>query len=107
MENPSKTVASWKDLRGYLRSLEEARLLQKIDVSVGLKYEIGAICGRSIDRNGPALHFENIKGYEGMGLVSNIISTTEQLGVAFRTEPIEQQIYEKIISGMSVDCCSR
>jgi len=100
VENPSKTVASWKDLRGYLRSLEEARLLQKIDATVNLKYEIGAICARSIDKNGPALLFENIEGYEGMRLVSNIISSPEQLGVAFRTEPIEQRIYEKIISGM-------
>ncbi len=91
----------FKDLREYLQLLESAGLLTRVKAEVDLKYEIGAICAISLDRRGPALLFENIKGYAGMPLVSNIISTTEQLAIAFNTEADENKIFQKVVQGMT------
>lgn len=102
MENQTLKPVPYIDLREYLNLLEENGLLKRVRAKVRLKHEIGAICARSLDKNGPALFFENIDGYEGMKLVSNIISTPAQLGIAFGTDPIEDRIYEKIITGMKV-----
>lgn len=90
----------YKDLREYLKMLEKARLLKRVDAEVDLKHEIGAICARSLDRRGPALLFDNVKDYPGMPIVSNIISTTEQLAIAFGTNADENEIYGKIVWGM-------
>lgn len=90
----------YQDLRGYLKLLESAGLLKRIKTEVELKHEIGAISARSIDRRGPALLFENIKGYRGVPLVCNVISTPEQLAIAFGTDADEDQIYARIVHGM-------
>jgi UbiD family decarboxylase len=90
----------YRDLRGYVGLLEAAGLLKRIKTPVELKHELGGIAARSLDRGGPALIFENIRGYEGMPLVTNILSTTAQLAIAFGAEPDEDRIYEKIVYGM-------
>jgi UbiD family decarboxylase len=91
----------YRDLRGYLKLLEAAALLKRISAETELKHELGAIAARSLDMDGPALLFENIRGYRGMPLVTNILSTTAQLAVAFGTDPDEDKIYEKIVHGMA------
>jgi phenyl-phosphate phosphatase/carboxylase subunit beta len=96
----TKSRVKYKDLREYLQLLESAGLLHRIKAEVDLKHEIGAIAARSLERKGPALLFENVKGYAGMPLVTNIISTTEQLAVAFNTEADEEKIHERIVAGM-------
>lgn len=90
----------YRDLRGYLDLLQSRGLLKRVKAEVDLRHEIGAICARSLDRGGPALLFENIKGYPGMPLVCNIISTTEQLAAAFGAEPDEEKIYERVLQGL-------
>jgi UbiD family decarboxylase len=95
-----KSRVKYKDLREYLKLLEFAGLLHRIKAEVDLKHEIGAIAARSLERKGPALLFENVKGYAGMPLVANIISTTTQLAVAFDTEVDEEKIHERIVDGM-------
>src|SRR5207249_6526033 len=81
--------------------LESAGLLHRIKAEVDLKHEIGAIAARSLERKGPALLFENVKGYAGMPLVANIISTTKQLTIAFDTEADEEKIHKSVVDGMS------
>src|SRR5258705_3338902 len=49
----------------------------------------------------PRFFLRNIRGYRGMPLVTNILSTTAQLAVAFGTDPDEDKIYEKIVHGMA------
>ena len=97
--NLGKQAIKYRDLRGYLQLLESSGLLKRIKTEVDLKHEIGAICVRSLKMRGPGLLFENIKGYENMPLASNILSTTEQLAVAFGTETDEQRLYEIIQAG--------
>ncbi|GEM_PF-176567 len=91
----------YKDLRGYLTLLERAGLLKRVKAQVDLKHEIGAISARSLDRKGPGLVFENIKGFEGMPVVANILSTTEQVAIAFGTEPNDRKICAAIEKGMA------
>ncbi len=98
---PDKTVAgqgwiAYRDLRGYLKVLEEAGLLKRIRAEVDLRHEIGAICVKSLRGKGPGLLFENINGYKGFSLVSNILSTAEQLAIVFGTEADDLKIYQTI-----------
>jgi 3-polyprenyl-4-hydroxybenzoate decarboxylase len=95
------STAHYKDLREYLALLEPAGLLQHLTAEVDLKHELGAICARSLDRHGPALFFENIKGYPGKPLVANTISTLDQVAIAFNTEPDEAQIHERVVYGLT------
>ncbi len=97
----NKPRVQYKDLRDYLKLLESAGLLHRIKAEVDLNDEIGAITARSLERGGPALFFENIKGYQGKPLVSNIISSTKQLAVTFNTEADEELIHERVVEGMN------
>jgi len=81
-------------------ALEEEGLLKHVTAPVDLQHEIGAIAARSLEQSGPALAFENIKGYEGMPLVVNLVANNKLLGVAFGTEPEEAKLYEKLVLGM-------
>jgi UbiD family decarboxylase len=100
-------AVGYTDLREYLKLLEAKKLLHRVTCEVDPTHEIGAIAARSLERKGPALVFENIKGYRGMPLVTNIISTTQQLAVAFNTEPDEEKIQERVVAGMNVRIPSR
>jgi len=97
----SKARVQYKDLREYLKLLESAGLLHRIKAEVDLHDEIGAITARSLERGGPALFFENIKGYPGKPLVSNIISSTKQLAIAFNTMADEEMIHQRVVEGMN------
>jgi len=104
---PEGSRIKFKDLRGYLSLLEAGGLLKRVKAEVDLKHEIGAICVKSLKRRGPGLLFENIKGYKGMPLVTNILSRTEQLAVAFGTEADHLKIYEVIHEAKSVPISPR
>ncbi len=99
-EKTNRPTVNYKDMREYLHLLEENGLLHRITAPVDPHLELGAVAARSLERKGPALWFENVKGYEGMPFVTNIISTTEQLAVTFNTEPDEERIQERVVEGM-------
>ena len=85
----------YKDLRGYLALLEQHGLLRHVTAAVDLQHEIGAITALSLDERGPGLLFENMKGHPEKRLVVNIMSTTEQSGIAFNTEETTEAIVER------------
>jgi UbiD family decarboxylase len=98
---PAETrTGGFESMREYMDALEEAGLLKHVTAPVDLKWEIGSIAAKSLEEGGPALVFENIKGYEGMPLVVNLVSNNEQLGLAFGTEAEEAKIYERLVRGM-------
>jgi UbiD family decarboxylase len=97
----SKPRVAYRDLREYLDLLEANGLLHRIKAQVDPELEIGAISARSLARHGPALWFENIKGYLNMPLVTNIISTNAQLAIAFNAEADEEKIRDRVIEGMN------
>jgi 4-hydroxy-3-polyprenylbenzoate decarboxylase len=96
----SSAAVGYTDLREYLALLEAKRLLHRVAAEVDPQDEVGAIAARSLERKGPALYFENVRGYRGLPLVANIISTTDQLAVAFNTEADEKVIHERVVHGM-------
>ncbi|MEA2642679.1 MAG: hypothetical protein QOF51_4073, partial [Chloroflexota bacterium] len=93
-------TGGYQDMRSYMAALEDRGLLKHVSAEVDLKYEIGAIAARALEQSGPALVFENVKGYEGMPLVVNLVANNRQLGVAFGTDADEAKIYEKLVQGM-------
>lgn len=99
-EQANTKTGGYTDIRSYLAALEEHGLLKHITAEVDLKHEIGAIAARSLEQGGPALVFDNIKGYPGMPLVVNLVSSNKQLGLAFGTSSDEAAIYQKLVQGM-------
>jgi 4-hydroxy-3-polyprenylbenzoate decarboxylase len=98
---PARTrTGGYEDMREYMAALEQAGLLDHVTAGVDLRWEIGAIAARSLEQGGPALVFENVKGYPGMPLVVNLVSNNKQLGLAFGTDAEEAKIYEKLVQGM-------
>jgi UbiD family decarboxylase len=96
---PPRQKVQYRDLREYLDLLEEAGLLKHVTGEVDLEHEIGALCTVGQEKGGPALLFENIKGYKGKPLVSNIIYSLDELAVVFNTDPDPDKIYDIIVEG--------
>src|SRR5262245_7901117 len=55
---------SFMDLRQWMQVLEKEGELRRITAEVDWDREIGAIARRVLERKGPALLFENIRGYQ-------------------------------------------
>src|SRR5215813_1164441 len=51
------------DMRQWIALLEKEGELRRVTAEVDWKCEIGAIARRVLEKKGPALLFENIKGY--------------------------------------------
>jgi len=96
---PARRKVQFRDMREYLDLLEEAGLLKHVSGEVDLNHEIGALCTVGMEKGGPGLVFENVKGYKGKPLVSNIIYSVDQLAIAFNVEPDPDKIYEAIVDG--------
>jgi UbiD family decarboxylase len=70
------------DLRGFISELEAIGQLRQIDAA-DWNIEIGAITETVSDKEGPALLFDNIKGYPtGFRILSNAFRTHDRFGVA-------------------------
>ena len=55
---------AYQDIRDWIDRLEKEKELARIKTEVDWNLEIGGILRENIDRGGPALLFENIKGYK-------------------------------------------
>src|SRR5262249_26968760 len=97
----NRARVKYRDMREYLDLLEAEGLLHRITAEVDPHLEIGAVSALSLERKGPALLFENVKGYPGMPLVTNVISTIPQMGITFNTNADEESIHERVVEGMN------
>lgn len=79
-------ILAWQDLRQFLSYLEKKGLLQRVSVPVDLDQEVGAICRRVMDANGPAIWFEQ-PGNSHIPVVVNILGTRERYAMALGVEP--------------------
>src|SRR5438128_8785612 len=73
------------DMREWMRLLEKAGELRRITAEVDWDREIGAIARRVLEKKGPALLFENIKGYKTgrcTKLVTGILGDRRRLALA-------------------------
>ncbi|MBI4319885.1 MAG: UbiD family decarboxylase [Chloroflexi bacterium] len=88
---------AYKDLRDFIRRLEEEGELNRVGAEVDWNLEIGAISRQAIDRKSGAILFEEIKGYPGHRILANIVGPTRPthaimalaLGLPRDTHPLD------------------
>src|SRR3989304_6740641 len=72
-------MALYNDMREFLRALEEKGLLKRVKAEVSADLEIPEILDRLVKKNGPAVIFENVKGFSGgMPVAGNPYGTRER-----------------------------
>src|SRR5512134_1468130 len=69
-----------KNLRDYIAACEEQGELQRIKAEVDWDLELSHIAKLNEEKKGPALLFENVKGY-GSPVITSTCTTTERLAV--------------------------
>ena len=69
------------DIRELVQVLENANELKRIKTEVDANLEIAEILRRTMYQNGPALLFENVKGYD-MPILGNAFGSMKRLELA-------------------------
>ncbi len=78
----------YKDLRDFINFLEQRGQLKRISVEVDPHLEITEICDRVLKAEGPALLFENPKGYD-IPVLANLFGTPERVALGMGQESTE------------------
>src|SRR5688572_6376854 len=81
----------FEDLRGFLTHLESQKQLLRIKEEVGVKYEIAAGMRKTSDIEGPALLFENVRGYPGWRVLGGLFATRKLVALGLGV-PQEQML---------------
>ena len=71
----------YQDLREFIETLEAQGELVRIKAPVDANLEITEICRRTLDKEGPALLFEHVKG-ASMPVLANLFGTTKRVAMA-------------------------
>jgi 4-hydroxy-3-polyprenylbenzoate decarboxylase len=71
----------YQDLREFINELEKRGELKRVTVEVDANLEITEICRRTLDKQGPALLFENVKGSD-IPVLANLFGTTNRVASA-------------------------
>lgn len=79
---------AFKDLRDFLQALEARGELKRIKAPVDAQLEITEITDRVVKAGGPALLFENVRGYD-IPVATNIFGTLERVKLALGTEDLD------------------
>ncbi|MTI81772.1 MAG: menaquinone biosynthesis decarboxylase [Firmicutes bacterium] len=79
---------AYKDLRTFINFLEKKNLLKRIKEEVDADLEITEITDRVTKSGGPALYFENVKGYD-MPVVTNLMGTLERMQMVLEVEELD------------------
>ena len=79
----------YADLREFLKTLEEKKLLRRIQTEVSQDLEITEITDRTTKSGGPALLFENVKGHT-VPLAINLFGSNERMALALDVESVER-----------------
>ena len=72
------------DIRELVQVLENANELKRIKTEVDANLEIAEILRRTMYQNGPALLFENVRGYD-MPILGNAFGSMKRLELALET----------------------
>lgn len=78
----------YKDLRDFIAALEARGELIRVTAEVDPYLEITEICDRTLRAGGPALLFENVKGYN-MPLLGNLFGTPKRVALGMGQESVE------------------
>lgn len=79
---------TYNDLREFIVKLEEIGQLKRIKTEVSPNLEITEILDRVVKSKGPALLFENVKGYE-IPVFANGFGTMERMALALGVENLD------------------
>ena len=71
----------YQDLREFINELEKQGELKRISTPVDAYLEITEICRRTLDKEGPALLFENVNGSD-IPVLANLFGTTRRVAMA-------------------------
>ncbi len=88
---------SFDDLRDFIDFLEKQKDLVRVKRAVDPKYEIASDIKDTFSTQGPALLFENVKGYD-MPVVGGIFSTRKRLLWSLNSR--EEEVRNKIREGI-------
>jgi 4-hydroxy-3-polyprenylbenzoate decarboxylase len=80
---------AYKDLREFIRALEKSGELKRVSVEVDPELEITEFADRSVKNGGPALLFENPKGYRTPVLI-NAFASERRMEIALETGSVEE-----------------
>ncbi|VAW94317.1 3-polyprenyl-4-hydroxybenzoate carboxy-lyase [hydrothermal vent metagenome] len=78
----------YKDLRDFIKLLEERGELKRISQEVDPYLEMTEICDRTLRAKGPALLFENPKGFD-VPVLGNLFGTPERVAFGMGEESVE------------------
>ncbi|RKZ43194.1 MAG: 3-octaprenyl-4-hydroxybenzoate decarboxylase, partial [Candidatus Parabeggiatoa sp. nov. 3] len=68
----------YKDLRDFITQLEELGELKRVQIEIDPNLEMTEICDRVLRAQGPALLFENPKGYT-IPVLGNLFGTPKRV----------------------------
>ena len=77
----------YKDLRDFIAFLEKRGELKRIHQEVDPHLEMTEICDRTLRAGGPALLFENPKGY-AMPVLANLFGTPRRVALGMGQEDV-------------------
>ncbi|RLA13732.1 MAG: hypothetical protein DRQ52_05660 [Gammaproteobacteria bacterium] len=94
-----EAVMAYGDIRQYIASLARTGELLEIDAEVDPIEELGAICRKVLDEDGPAILFNNVQGYD-YPVIANMLATPGRIAQALEV-PVEEltEEYTKRTSG--------
>lgn len=78
----------YKDLRDFLDQLEDQGELKRVTVEVDTKLEMTEISDRVLRKGGPALLFENPKGYS-IPVLTNLFGTPKRVAMGMGEDNVE------------------
>ena len=77
-----RDLPAFRDLRAFIRFLEERRLLARIGEPISLVHEMTEVHRRVLVAGGPALMFEGARG-ANMPVLANLFGTAERVAAGF------------------------
>lgn len=79
----------YADLRDFIKGLEAQGELKRITTAISPILEMTEVCDRILRKQGPALLFENPKGYS-IPVLGNLFGTTKRVALGMGTDDINQ-----------------
>ena len=76
---------SYQDMRDFIADLEKRGELKRIQTEISTKLEMTEISQRVLEAGGPALLFENVKGYD-MPVLTNLFGTDTRIALGMGRE---------------------
>lgn len=80
---------AYKDLREFIKILQEKGLLKRIKTQVRAELEITEILDRTVKSNGPALLFENVQGYK-IPVLANVFGSMQRICLALEVDTLDE-----------------